>query len=303
MSEPIVSDKKQKQVGETFSSLWGDTAPYAFNEDALQISRGKFEDWSDGKIFNWIDASLSGTSERSRVIDFGCGLGFSAVSLLEQHAKQISYCGIDLFPLEKTEHFLAARGFDDISLDNKNVVSDPLPQGFDLVIAMGSLHHTTSVEMSLKNTRKSLREGGRYIGWIINEQKRLRKVTDASLRAFYKTLESDEEKWAEARKHAHIAWEISEALNDAEITLAEDVPSWELERGTYKIQTLLFDYLIKISRDDTIERSAHQAYDWFVPDYYHQTSRDELFAILESMAVSDIDVVTKTNGHMFSFVV
>lgn len=302
MSEYPVLDKKQAQIGETFSSLWGDTSPYEGNEEALEISRQKFQDWSDGQIFEWISSGLEKANDKPNVIDFGCGLGFSARSLLREYGDQIAYCGVDLFTSEKTRAFLSAGGFTDLSFAQRNFHCDPLPEGFDLAIALGSLMCTPSVEESLINTTKSLNPGGRYIGWIINEQKRLRKVTDQSFREYYKTLSTDEEKWAESKRHAQIAWEISEALGDAEITLDEDVPSWELERGTYKIQTLLFDYLVKISKDDTLERSMHQAYDWFVPDYYYQTSRSELFDMLERLSVSDINVVTRTNGHLFTFI-
>ncbi len=302
MGNDAILDEKQEQVGQTFSSLWGDTAPYASNDEALEISRRKYSDWSDGKILEWIDGALNAATEKPKVIDFGCGLGFTALSLLKGYEDRIAYCGIDLFPLEKTGRFLTEGGFNDVSFENRNVVSDTLPEGFDLAIAMGSLHHSTSIEKSLANTCQALKPGGRYIGWIINEQKRLRKATDKSFREFYATLETDEEKWTEAGRHAQIAWEIGEALGDAEITLKEDLPSWELERGTYKIQTLLFDYLVKISKDDTIERSMHQAYDWFVPEYYHQTSRADLLAMLDKLSVSAIEVVTKTNGHVFSFI-
>ncbi len=282
--------------------MWGDTEPYHANERALEISRKKFTDWSDGQIAGWIDSALQAAPDKPKVIDFGCGLGFSARSLLREHADKIAYCGVDLFPSTKTRQFLSDGGFTDLSFEQRNFHCDPLPEGYDLAIALGSLMCTPSVEESLANTYKSLKPGGRYIGWIINEQKRLRKVTDASFREFYKTLETDEEKWAEAKRHAQIAWEIGEALGDAEITLKEDVPSWELERGTYKIQTLLFDYLVKISKDDTLERSVHQAYDWFVPEYYYQTSRSEIVELLDKLSVSDAHVVTRTNGHLFTFI-
>ncbi len=42
MTETGTLDKKQEQVGEIFASLWGDTAPYTFNEKALKISAGKY---------------------------------------------------------------------------------------------------------------------------------------------------------------------------------------------------------------------------------------------------------------------
>jgi SAM-dependent methyltransferase len=265
----------------------------------------KYQTWSNGKIFDWIGSSVEKvvhkSGGRAKVIDFGCGLGVSAAALLNSFKSKISYLGVDIFPLDKTASFLAEQEFNDITLQVKNMADDQWPNEYDLALALGSLHHTPSVEKSIVNTSKVLRDGGRYIGWVINKQTPLRQATDKVFRDHYSQLENDEKKWEEARRHAYISWRIAEALGDQTITLKEDVPSWCLSKGTYKIQTLLFDYLIKISKDESLERSAHQAYDWFVPQYYHQTDRTELLSILERLNVSNIEVITKTNGHCFSF--
>ena len=82
---------------------------------------------------------------------------------------------------------------------------------------------------------------------------------------------------------------------------SDDVPVLGLPAGEYKIQTLIYDYLIKLYyvKGHSLDRTYDQLFDWFMPKWYHQTSRTELEEMIKSLNPSRSDIVTKTNGHLF----
>ena len=296
--------KKQNQVTNIFQEIWSKSEVY---DDAATANKSKkrYSFLSDHKYNKWIKKTMLHKTKKHepKIIDFGCGLGVSAYAILKEY-KNFDYTGHDLIDLKKTKIYLKKKGFNKITLkrndfsQSKNIEKNK----YDLALALGSLHHTRSVKFSLKNTSKYLKKGGRYIGWIINEQSPLRKSTDSILRKYYLSLKTNREKWNEAKKHARLSKIISKKLGNSKIKLDFDIPSWEIKKGKYKLQTLIFDYIVKIDYSPTLFRSAHQIFDWYTPTYYHQTSRDKLKKIIESMRVSNIEIVTKRNGHFFTFI-
>ena len=80
----------------------------------------------------------------------------------------------------------------------------------------------------------------------------------------------------------------------------------DLKAGQYKLQTLLYDYFLKCyyRSEESERRQLHQLFDWFSPDYYHQTTRYELEEIISELNFDNreceiLDIVSKENGHYF----
>ena len=68
----------QKQVTDVFSSLWSETGTY--EEDGIDSYVKRHQDWSDGKIGNWITLALqcdNPANDKINILDAGCGLGFT----------------------------------------------------------------------------------------------------------------------------------------------------------------------------------------------------------------------------------
>ena len=76
----------------------------------------------------------------------------------------------------------------------------------------------------------------------------------------------------------------------------------ELSSGEYSLQSLLYDYIIKCYHRPGVSPkwNIYSLFDWFNPKYYHQTSREQLEQIIQSIdCVESVDIVTQVSGHFF----
>jgi hypothetical protein len=181
-------------------------------------------------------------------------------------------------------------------------IPDEVPrEQYDIVTAIGTLHHTESVFNSLSSTYSMLKPGGLYVGWIINEQKPVRSVTDEYFRQCFDGTPSPSGSHGEITALAKFSMSLGEALGDQKVVVSDDVDVLGLAAGEYSIQTLIYDYIIKLYyvKGHSLERTYDQLFDWFVPKWYHQTSRAELEEMFGALSPTSWDIETITNGHFF----
>ncbi|WP_115071199.1 bifunctional 2-polyprenyl-6-hydroxyphenol methylase/3-demethylubiquinol 3-O-methyltransferase UbiG [Synechococcus sp. UW179B] len=312
----------QEQVSKAFDKLWNQMYDRdSCSDDELGITNDnmKLVRWSNDLITKWVSDAISARQTFS-ILDVGCGGGYGFKSILELNQasfaklNHIEYVGVDLIDLNETKKNLDL--FLSTSLPNVSYSIELLHEDmntlstvdqFDLVIALGSLHHTPSVSLSLQSTYRYLKSDGTYIGWIINDQKPLRRITDTFFRDFFNDAVQQIYHDQDLSSLSLIFKALGEALEDKTISIDNRVTCLDLDPGTYKLQTLLYDYFMKCyfkSGDSTegLTRIKAQIFDWFAPQYYHQTSRNELIDILTVLPASvNHCIVTKTNGHFFKF--
>lgn len=191
---------------------------------------------------------------------------------------------------------------------NADMNSIPLTEQFDIVIAIGTLHHTPSVLAALQSTYLRLKPAGTYIGWIINNQKPLRSFTDEYFRQYFTDSSKENYFDQDLTGLSYIFKSLGEALGDQSILIKDKITCLDLEPGSYQLQTLLYDYFLKCyyksgTSSEGLTRIKAQLWDWFVPKYYHQTSQEELSAmIIQLEGSTDSEIITKTNGHFFKFI-
>ena len=312
----------QEQVTKTFDKLWNkmyDGQSYSDEELGITNDNSKLITWSDNMITTWVDSAIS-ARKNIRILDLGCGGGYGFKSILEinklsfSNLSHIDYVGVDLIDLSTTKknvELFASTTLPDVSFSievlNQDMNTLPFLNEFDLIIALGSLHHTPSVASALQSTYSNLKPDGTYIGWIINDQKPLRKTTDAFFRDFFNDNSQQIHHEQDLSSLALIFKSLGEALDDKTISIDKKVTCLDLHPGTYKLQTLLYDYFLKCyhksgSSSEGLTRIKAQLFDWFAPEYYHQTSRNNLEDILNALPNSNNhSIVTKTNGHFFKF--
>ena len=93
---------------------------------------------------------------RGRILDIGCGPAARQVYLSDFPIKSIS--GIDPLPANDAVEFDRARGFNEFL---------PWPDdSFDTAINATSLDHVLSLDLSLRETVRVLKPGGRFVVWI-----------------------------------------------------------------------------------------------------------------------------------------
>jgi SAM-dependent methyltransferase len=253
------------------------------------------------------------------VLDCGVGLGVGAAvlgairfqestssgGLTSFASKVLNYTGIDLIELDKTKPFLTRHCPKwNLSLQCLDMnAASLLPEEFDLVFALGTLHHTDNVGLALESTWKAVKPGGTYIAWIINELKPLRAATDEFFRAKLNedgdlSLNDDE-----LSALAHFFYQLGNKLGDITFDINYSIRTLDLQAGTYKLQTLFYDYFLKcyFNPARSMAQTKLQLFDWFAPRNYHQTSRRQLLAHIEALGdVLEHEVVTKLDGHFFA---
>ena len=169
-------------------------------------------------------------------------------------------------------------------------------------MAIGSLHHTPGVMESLSATLKCVKPGGYYLGWIINKQKPLRATTDQFFRDHFSRFNHLSECEKELGTLVEIFQALSESIGDRKIYIKNNLDFMELSPGEYGLQSLLYDYILKCYHRSGVSPkwNIYSLFDWFNPKYYHQTSREELDQLIESIdCVEPVDIVTHVSGHFF----
>ena len=294
----------EKQIEEVFHELWVERGDN-YEDDALAgDTLDRYNDWSDGKITSYVqDCFDKNATEPMRIFDAGCGLEFGFNSIFNSYKERIEYTGVDLIDLVRTEEFLSNRGYNH-RLIRVNMVDLPpdVPRDYyDIVIAIGTLHHTESVVKALTSTYSVLKQGGLFAGWIINVQKPVRAATDQYFREFFDGKENSPKAHKEIIALAKFCHSLGQVLGSQKVAVPEDVAVLDLPAGEYTIQTLVYDYIVKFYhvKGHSLERTYDQLFDWFMPKWYHQTSSEELEEMIESLSPSRSHIVTKTNGHFF----
>jgi ubiquinone/menaquinone biosynthesis C-methylase UbiE len=105
-------------------------------------------------------ARLTGSE---RVLDAGCGAGHTALAFAPHAAQVVAY---DLTPtmLEQVNHLAAERGIANVITREGDVEHLPFEGGeFDLVVSRYSAHHWGNPVAALREFRRVLKPGGRFI--------------------------------------------------------------------------------------------------------------------------------------------
>lgn len=105
-------------------------------------------------------ANLTGSE---RVLDAGCGAGHTALAFAPHVAEVVAY---DLTPtmLEQVQHLASERGMQNVITREGDVEQLPFADGeFDLVVSRYSAHHWGNPAAALREFRRVLKPGGRFI--------------------------------------------------------------------------------------------------------------------------------------------
>lgn len=139
----------------------------------MQKTGGIYKALSSGFLYAALQECVAGSAFRkefadryiraragSRVLDMGCGTGDILAFLPDVH-----YVGFDLSDryIERARRCYGVRGRFEVG--DVNTVESVIAEKFDLVLAMGVLHHLDDLEVEnlSRAARKSLVENGRFV--------------------------------------------------------------------------------------------------------------------------------------------
>ena len=304
-SNNVTLSKKQKITADAFAHMWKNSFPYD-NPRKSEIQSSY--DLSNRLYTKWIAKYFRSLgSKKIKFLDAGCGYGYSFKVHFSKYISQIKYIGFDIHSeLPKTYKFLnklfLKRSESPIIV---NATMNKIPniklfRNIDFAWAEGTLHHSESVDSAIQQLSKTLKKNGLFMFCIINEQKPLRKVTDSFFRNYFQSYPSSNRAMKELRKIAYLSRAFGKSLGDDKVVLKSKIESLQIEPGIYSLQSLLYDYIIKLYYYDksvSIERITHQLFDWFRPANYEQTNRNKLKKILKKNNLRVINYLEKVSGH------
>ncbi|WP_339676491.1 class I SAM-dependent methyltransferase [uncultured Gimesia sp.] len=130
-------------------------------------------------------------SSKADVLEVGCGAGFAAKYL---EGRVGSYCGVDYS--EKLIHYARVHNSGpEIEFVASNIKDFQPGKSFDLIFAIGLLHHFDDLDSMLKSTIGLLKPGGWFVANepqpgnpLISFARRVRKSIDANYSAEQKEL-------------------------------------------------------------------------------------------------------------------
>jgi len=290
-SSPLVDNEvsdHQRRTGEAFGFKWAKRDTYdslAVRQSHRQWMLERYCQGDPAKIGEW----LSGGGKI--ILDVGCGAGFSALLFFGDYLKENEYLGIDISDAVDVarEKFLEAGLPGDFL--KADIMSGIIPEGaVDLIFAEGVLHHTDSVEMSLKHLARRLRPGGLFLFYVYRKKGPIREFTDDLIRNQLKSM-SDQDAWEALRPLTRLGKALGE-LN-VQIDVPEDIPLLGIPKGRIQIQRFIYWHVIKAfyRPDLTLEEMNHINFDWFRPLNCQRHTREEIetFCQEANLSINHLD--------------
>jgi len=280
---------EQKQTAECFGFKWSKRDTYE-SESMKHLSKNWLIERYCGGDINKLAGWLEGG--RKIILDAGCGSGYSAILFFGDHLKRHDYLGVDISSAVN----VAQCRFEEIGYPGDFMQWDltdlPIPAAsVDLIFAEGVLHHTESVEGSLKYLAKKLKDGGRFLFYVYARKSIVREFTDDLIRKRIENL-SNEQAWQALMPLTKLGRVLGDM--EVEIEIPEDIPLLDIDKGKIDLQGFFYWHICKLfySPDLTLEEMNHINFDWFRPLNCHRHTPEEIndFCAGAELIIEHMDV-------------
>jgi ubiquinone/menaquinone biosynthesis C-methylase UbiE len=238
----VISDRDagQQQTSEAFSFKWKRRDTY----DSLVVLQNHLTWMLKRYGFSSQSEWVAYYSQRDRILDLGCGSGFSSSAWIHSldWRGQAMWVGVEISEaidvaqerlghLENT-HFVQA-----------DALYLPFPDAtFDIIFSEGVLHHTPSTRQGILSAARVLRPGGEFHFYVYRRKGPAREFTDDYIRAAIAPM-SDEEAWQAMESLTQLGKALSDLHVEVEVG---DVPLLGIKAGRYDIQRLIYWHFAKL---------------------------------------------------------
>jgi SAM-dependent methyltransferase len=264
--------RRQKQTGSAFAFKWSKRSTYESERFQDNVRRWLIKRYLGGrpaKLARWLAGG-------SRVLDAGCGSGFSASLFFGKAINRIHYLGADISGAVD----VARRVFEEKRLQGEFIQADILKlpfsgPTFDLIFSEGVMHHTDSTQRAIKYLSKLLLPSGRFLFYVYRKKAPVREFCDDHIRSCLLGL-SDEQAWNTLKPLTR----LGKALGDLNITVdvPEAIPYLEIPKGKIGLQSLFYWYFCKAyyKPDFDLDEMNHVNFDWYRPLNCHRHTPAEI---------------------------
>jgi len=212
----------------------------------------------------------------SNFLDAGCGAAYSTLLLFKKRLNKVNYLGVD--SSEAVD--IALKRFKENNIKGEFIQADitDLPFNspiFDFIFSEGVLHHTDSVEGSIKYLSRLLLKGGRFIFYVYRKKAAIREFADDYIRKSLGEM-SDEQAW----KALIPLTKMGKVLGDIniKINIPEEIPYLGIPAGEIDLQEFFYWYIFKAfyKPDWSIDELNHINFDWYRPANCHRHSPEQI---------------------------
>ena len=284
-----IISQNQQQTQNCFGYKWSKRDTYESEAVKKQTQKWLFERYCNNepcKIDEWLKDG------KKKILDAGCGSGFSALLFWGDRLKNHDYIGVDISSsVDVAQERFKEAGIPgyfiqtcllDIPIDNSSV---------DIIFSEGVLHHTDSTEKSIQYLATKLKKDGLFLFYVYAKKAVIREFTDDYIRDRLKNM-TDDKAWEALKPLTQLGIELGKL--DKDITIPEDIPLLGIKKGTCSLQRFFYWNVMKLFfRDEYVfDEMLHINFDWFRPLNCHRHTPEEILNFCQSagLAVETMNV-------------
>ncbi len=270
----LTNDSDQQLTASSFAYKWRQRNTYESPEMGEAASRWMCKRYG----FADLEEMRMYLSRSGRILDAGCGSGFSSLLCMEHCWSDRSSC--EWYGVEISEAIDVARERVGVGPRRHFIQGDILqlpltPGSFDLVFCEGVLHHTPSTEAAFRCVADMLEPGGELLCYMYRKKGPIREFADDLVREVLAPL-GPEEAWNALRPLTALGRALTEL--DAEVEVEQDIPYLGIRAGRHDVQRLIYSHMLKLFWNPSLsfEENNHVNFDWYSPRYAHRHTEEEV---------------------------
>lgn len=268
-----MSSEAQRQTESAFGFKWAKRETYESEPMRHAAREWLFERYCGGNpavLSEWLSGG------RKKILDAGCGAGFSAMLFFADHLRQHDYIGADISDAANVarERFSEA-GYPGTFM-KRDLLDLPIPDNsLDMIFSEGVLHHTDSTERALKTLAQKLRVGGLFLFYVYAKKALVREFTDDAVREALRQM-TDDKAWEALKPLTKLGIALGEL--DVQLTVPEDIPYLGIKAGQLDLQRFFYWHICKMyyKPEFSVDEMNHINFDWFRPLNCHRQTPEEV---------------------------
>jgi arsenite methyltransferase len=286
----LSEDAGQQQTGKSFGFKWGQRHTY----DSAGMRTAVLPWLLERYGFDNVEALRAFFANRRRILDVGCGSGFTSSLWLNgewRGAGAADWVGAELSSaIDVARDRL--RDIPGTEFVQADIMQLPFrDEAFDTIYAEGVLHHTPSTEKALQSLVPLLMPGGEMLFYVYRRKGAIREFADDYVRGVVSPL-APAEAWELLRPLTRLGQAL--ASLHAEVEVPEDVPYLGIKAGRYDVQRLIYWHFAKMYWNDRLseEENVHVNFDWYHPAYAHRHTEEEIrrWCADNGLSITHLDV-------------
>lgn len=262
----------QNQTEKAFGFKWNKRDTYESESFKAATKSWLIEKYLCGKD----DSIRKYCFKDAKMLDAGCGSGYSSLLLFGKCLKNVKYLGVDIseaVDVAQDRFIEEAIGAEFIQADITNLPF--ISPEFDIIFSEGVLHHTDSTEKTLKYLATLLKANGYFLFYVYRKKAPIREFSDDYVRDQLTGL-SDAEAWDALLPISKLGRELGKLNTTLQVT--DDIPILGIPSGSYDLQRFFYWFFMKAyyRPEFSLEEMNHINFDWYRPMNCHRHTEEEI---------------------------